>query len=115
WNLLIALGFIVAASPLYFDEFFENLRNNPRLIKIAFLSQIFFFFGHVMRLNALRISEAALVGAIGGLQPLFVFGISYALSVFRPQALKESFEKRALVLKAAGAVLAAIGVTLVAL
>ncbi|MCX8190086.1 MAG: EamA family transporter [Candidatus Diapherotrites archaeon] len=115
WNMIIAVLAITAFSPIYLKKLFENFREKPKLIKIAFASQVCFLFGHILRLNSLHMAEAALIGAVGGIQPIIVFSLSYALSSLLPNFFKEDFSKESLKLKALGALLAAVGVALIAL
>lgn len=115
WNIIIAVSAITAFSPLYIKKLRENIREKPKIVIVAVASQICFFCGHILRLNALRMTEAALIGAIGGIQPIIVFGLSYALSRLSPTFFKEDFSKDSFKLKALGAFLAALGVALIAI
>jgi hypothetical protein len=103
-------GFVVAglaiwiASPVSRRAFLEMLkpRQNKdfsRIMSLVILGEILTLAGHLATNMALLMAPVALVLVVEGLQPVFVFLIGTAATLFFPRFVTESLTKQAITQK----------------
>lgn len=74
------------------------------------VNQAIYLVGSLLAYKAVSLAPAALVAAIGGIQPFFVFVLGTALSVWFPSFVKEDIRKSTIALKVLAICLIFIGV-----
>ncbi len=102
------LLFIIIRS--YRREFIDLLKiKRGKIFGLIFLTQLLTIVGDFIASYAILLAPVAIVSAVLGLQPLFVFIYGLLLTLFLPWFVKESLNKRELIQKIAAIVLVIIG------
>jgi drug/metabolite transporter (DMT)-like permease len=102
------LLFILVGS--YRREFIASAAVNRRLIFcLILLTQLVTILADFIASYAVLLAPVAIVSAVLGLQPLFVFLYGVILTIFFPWFIKESFNRRELIQKIAAIILVIVG------
>jgi drug/metabolite transporter (DMT)-like permease len=102
------LLFIIVGS--YRREFIDLIKiKRGKIFGLIFITQLITIVGDFIASYAVLLAPVAIVSAVLGLQPLFVFIYGLILTLFFPWFVKESLNKRELIQKIAAIILVIIG------
>lgn len=107
-------GLVMLALPAYRREFFHLFAKHPgAMVTINAANELINLAGGLIARYASLLGPVALVSAIGGTTPLFVFGIGVLLSLFYPALGREDLSKGSLIRKGIAVVLIVVGIILI--
>lgn len=97
-----------------FSEFKESLRVNGRLMfGVNFLSEAVSSIAYIVRNYATLLAPIAIIMALNGYQPAFVFILGILLTIFFPQFVKEKIKPMHLVHKSTAIAIMIVGTVLI--
>lgn len=95
-------------------KFIADMKSlSSRICLLCFINSSIACIGYVLYFKAVSLTYVSLVSAIPSTQPFLVFLVATVLAVFYPESLKESVERKGVIIKGFAVVTILIGVYLI--
>lgn len=117
WNVigLEMLGVSLLVLFIFSKRSRTHIRQTLKSLHLIVISEYVTYTAWLLWAAAVALTNVSLVGAMGSMQPLYVFILMLILSTFKPSILKEVFTRKTFAIKAIAIFMIVIGTFFVAI